>query len=42
MNERLYNELFEIIIELYDGMGIDDDDDFNDFLNDSTYDLVTN
>ena len=40
MNEKLYNEIFEIIIELYDGLGIDNDDDFNDFLNDRTYDVI--
>jgi len=41
MNEILYDELFEIIIELYDGMGIPNDDDFNDFLNDRTSDLMS-
>ena len=41
MNEKLYNELFEIIIELYDGMGIPNDDDFNDFLNDRTSDITS-
>ena len=40
-NEKLYNELFEIIIELYDGMGIPNDDDFNDFLNDRTSDIMS-
>ena len=39
MNEKLYKEIFEIIIELYEGLGIDKDDDFNDFLNDRTYDV---
>ncbi len=39
MNEKLYNEIFEIIIELYEGLVIDNDDDFNDFLNDRTYDV---
>tara|TARA_R100000988_G_scaffold74743_2_gene39350 strand:+ start:148 stop:393 length:246 start_codon:yes stop_codon:yes gene_type:complete len=41
MNEKLYNEIFEIIIELYDGMEERiEENDYSDFLNDRTYDVI--
>ena len=40
MNEKLYNEIFEIIIELYDGIEEKiEENDYSDFLNDRTYDV---
>ena len=41
MNEKLYNELFEIIIELNDGMEIGiEENDYSDYLNDQTYNVL--
>jgi len=40
-NELKYNELFEIIVELYEGLEMDvEENDYSDFLNDRTYDEV--
>ena len=41
MNEKLYNEIFEIIIELNEGMEERiEENDYSDFLNDRTYDVI--
>ena len=41
MNEKLYNELFEIIIELNEGMEIGiEENDYSDYLNDQTHYLM--
>jgi len=40
MNEKLYNEIFEIIIELYEGMETNiEENNYSDFLNDRTYEV---
>ena len=40
MSEK-YNELFEILVELYEGLEVDiEENDYSDFLNDRTYDEV--
>ena len=40
MNEKLYNEIFEIIIELYEGMDTNiEENNYSDFLNDRTYEV---
>ena len=42
MNEK-YNELFEILVELYEGLEVGvEENDYSDFLNDRTYDEVYN
>jgi len=42
MNEK-YNELFEILVELYEGLEVSiEENDYSDFLNDRTYDEMMN
>ena len=42
MNKK-YNELFEILVELYEGLEVGiEENDYSDFLNDRTYDEVYN
>ena len=41
MNEKIYNELFEIIIELNEGMEIGiEENEYSDYLNEQTYNVL--
>ena len=40
---KKYDELFEIIVELYEGLEVGiEENDYSDFLNDRTYDEIIN
>ena len=41
MNEKIYNELFEIIIELNEGMEIGiEENEYSDYINEQTYNVL--
>jgi len=40
LTEKLYNELFEIILELYEGMEVEiEENDYSDYINEITYNI---